>query len=104
MSGPEKSQGETSQGEKSHADPVTAELLAAVQSLTDRVAGLEAEIAVLRVHQPMPEDVVVAISAAVAAFFGHRARVRRVHYRTGQAWAQQGRVAVQGMHVVNRSR
>jgi methylmalonyl-CoA carboxyltransferase 12S subunit len=85
-------------------EPSTAELLAAVHALTDRVAGLEAELATLRAHQPVPEEVVVAISAAVAAFFGHRAKVKRVHYRTGQAWAQQGRVAVQGMHVVNRSR
>jgi methylmalonyl-CoA carboxyltransferase 12S subunit len=85
-------------------EPTTAELLAALRALTDRVAGLEAELAVLRAHQPVPDDVVVAISAAVAAFFGHRARVRRVHFRTGQAWAQQGRVAVQGTHIVNRSR
>ncbi len=101
MSAPEQAPEQASQ---QAAEPSTAELLAAVRALTDRVAGLEAEIAVLRAHQPVPEDVVVAISAAVAAFFGHRAKVRRVHYRTGQAWAQQGRVAVQGMHVVNRSR
>jgi methylmalonyl-CoA carboxyltransferase large subunit len=85
-------------------EPTNAELLAAVRALSDRVAGLEAELAALRASQPVPEDVVVAISAAVAAFLGHRAKVRRVHYRTGQAWAQQGRVAVQGTHSVQRAR
>jgi methylmalonyl-CoA carboxyltransferase large subunit len=85
-------------------EPTNAELLATVQALSDRVAGLEAELAALRASQPVPEDVVVAISAAVAAFLGHRAKVRRVHYRTGQAWAQQGRVAVQGTHSVVRAR
>jgi len=82
------------------------ELLAAVHELTDRVARLEEELAAVRAtqEQVVPEDVVIAISAAVAAFLGHRARVKQVHYRTGQAWAQQGRAAVQGHRIIRGAR
>ena len=35
----------------------------------------------------------------------NRAKVKKVHYRTGQAYAQQGRVVVQGHHNIhNRAR
>ena len=83
-----------------------AELLALVRSLADRIEQLEAEVASLRGEQApgVPEDVVIAISAAVAAFLGHRAKVKQVHYRTGQAYAQQGRAVVQGRHDVHRVR
>lgn len=82
-------------------DPTVAELLETVRRLSERVDQLEAIVA----HQhPPPEDVVVAISAAVAAFFGHRAKVKQVHYRTGAAYAQQGRAVVQGRHNVYGSR
>jgi methylmalonyl-CoA carboxyltransferase 12S subunit len=83
----------------------TAELLAAVRALAERVEQLETELeAVRRTTEPgVPDDVILAVSAAVAAFLGHRAKVKQVHYRTGQAWAQQGRVVVQGQHNV-RSR
>ena len=82
-----------------------AELLQAVRSLSERVAHLEAELAQRREEKPgVPDDVAIAISAAVAAFLGHRARIKQMHYRTGQAWAQQGRVVVQGRHNIHGSR
>lgn len=88
------------------AEPTTADLLAAVHALSERVAHLESELEAIGVRHSrpgVPDDVVLAISAAVAAFLGHRAKVRQVHYRTGQAYAQQGRVVIQGQHNV-RSR
>lgn len=97
MSTPQVPEGQTPIGD-------TAELLAAVKALTARVESLEGELAIMRANTPVPEDVVVAISAAVAAYLGHRAKVTRVHYRTGRAWAQQGRVAVQGTHHIQRAR
>lgn len=84
-----------------------AELLQAVRSLSERVAHLEAEaeVAQRREENPgVPDDVAIAISAAVAAFLGHRARIKQMHYRSGQAWAQQGRVVVQGRHNIHGSR
>ena len=85
------------------ADRTVAELLAAVRTLSDRVEHLEAELVEARAGAPVPEEVVLAISAAVAAYLGCRVRVRRVHYRTGAAWAQQGRAVVQGRHDVSPS-
>jgi methylmalonyl-CoA carboxyltransferase 12S subunit len=82
-----------------------AELVQAVRSLSERVAQLEAELAQRREEHPgVPDDVAIAISAAVAAFLGHRAKIKQMHYRTGQAWAQQGRVVVQARHNIHRSR
>ena len=85
-------------------EPSLADVLDAVRALSERVAQLEEVVS--RQHPPpeVPEDVVVAISAAVAAFFGHRAKVKQVHYRTGAAYAQQGRAVVQGQHYVHGSR
>ena len=82
------------------------ELLVAIRELTERVAALEAEVAAVRARQEqdIPEEVVLAISAAVASFLGHRAKVKQVHYRTGQAWAQQGRVAIQGHRIIHGAR
>ena len=93
-------------GDQSPEVGVDQQLLAAVRELTERVAALEAEVAAVcaRQEQDIPEEVVLAISAAVASFLGHRAKVKQVHYRTGQAWAQQGRVAVQGHRIIHGAR
>ncbi len=86
-------------------EQTVAELLEAVRSLSERVAHLEAELAQRRQETPgVPDEVAIAISAAVAAFLGHRAKIKQMHYRTGQAWAQQGRVVVQGRHNIHGSR
>lgn len=49
----------------------------------------------------IPEEVLLVISAAVAAFLGKRARVRtvrRVPAPGFNPWSQQGRVYIQGSH------
>jgi methylmalonyl-CoA carboxyltransferase large subunit len=49
----------------------------------------------------IPEEVLLVISAAVAAFLGKRARirtVRRVPMPGFNPWSQQGRVYIQGSH------
>ncbi len=74
-----------------------AELLEAVRALTERVTHLEASLQEQEAAG-VPEEVVIAISAAVAAFLGHRAKIKQMHYRTGAAYAQQGRAVVQGRH------
>lgn len=86
------------------SQPTLAELLASVNALASRVESLESELAAVRAELPpreVPEEVLIAISAAVAAFLGHRARLKQVHYRTSQTWAQQGRSAVQGRNVLH---
>jgi methylmalonyl-CoA carboxyltransferase large subunit len=48
------------------------------------------------------EDVVLAITAAVAAFLGERAHVRQIRLISSSAWATQGRVSVQASHRLTR--
>ena len=88
------------------SDDINAELLAAVRKLTDRVEGLEAEIKSIKLlnAQNVPEEVVVAISAAVAAYLGHRAKVKQVRLRHNQAWTDAGRFDIQHSHRIQRSR
>ena len=80
-----------------------AELAEAVRVLTERVAELESSLEEQEAAG-IPEEVVIAISAAVAAFLGHRAKVKQMHYRTGAAYAQQGRAVVQGRHDTHTTR
>ena len=59
--------------------------------------------AVPAVAEPAPDDeiteeILTVISAAVAAFLGVRAHVRQIRLIRSPAWAQQGRVTIQGSH------
>ncbi|NNG21231.1 hypothetical protein HJ590_17055 [Naumannella sp. ID2617S] len=78
-----------------------AELKELVRRLSERLDTVEAELAELRRRsdEDVPEDVLIAISAAVAAYLGHRAKVRAVRFRRTGVWAQQGRSAVQSRTV-----
>lgn len=64
-----------------------AELLDLVQSLTDRIEGLEIKIKQLEMRtQDVPEEVMVAIASAVAAYLGHRAKRRQPHFGATRGW------------------
>lgn len=73
------------------------QLLALVQQLQTRLDSAETEIAELRkrIDAEIPEDVVLAISAAVAAYLGNKGKVKAVHFRRHRTWAAQGRQAIQ---------
>ena len=86
------------------SQPSAEELLAAIAALTARVDSLESELAAVRAELPRPEvppEVVMAISAAVAAFLGHRARLKAVRYSSSPAWQAQYRTAVQRRSVMH---
>ncbi|QIK71722.1 hypothetical protein G7070_04835 [Propioniciclava coleopterorum] len=70
------------------ADDVNAELLAAVKLLTSRVEELETEIRGIKLlnAQNVPEETMVAIAAAVAAYLGHRAKRRQAHFTRSDSW------------------
>lgn len=81
------------------AEPTTAELLARIEELTRRIEWLEATVVDgQRAPTAVPPDVVLAISAAVAAYLGKRATVRQVHLRSHSTWAKQGRAQVMASH------
>lgn len=50
------------------------------------------------------EDLLLAISAAVAAFLGKRPRIRAIRLVDTGDWAQQGRVFVQASHSLQMAR
>ena len=70
------------------SDDVNAQLLAAVNRLTERVESLEAEVKSIKLlnAQNVPEETVVAIAAAVAAYLGHRAKRRQAHFTRSGSW------------------
>ena len=47
------------------------------------------------VKQEITEEEIIAISAALGAYFGVRVHIRQVRLLSSSAWAQQGRVLVQ---------
>jgi methylmalonyl-CoA carboxyltransferase large subunit len=80
----------------SETNDTVAELKALVAELAARVQALEETAA--QWHPEVTEDVLLAISAACAAYLGKRAIVKQVHLHRGGAWASQGRTAVQQSH------
>ncbi len=68
---------------------LVAELGTRVQKLEDQAA--------LR-HPEVSEDVLLAISAACAAYLGKRATIKQIHLGRSPTWVSQGRSAVQRSH------
>jgi methylmalonyl-CoA carboxyltransferase large subunit len=76
--------------------------------LSQRVAALEAAAGgTARVPAPAPpsletedqsEEIIVVISAAIAAFLGKRSPLRQIRLLGAAAWARQGRVTIQASH------
>jgi methylmalonyl-CoA carboxyltransferase 12S subunit len=79
-----------------------------IAELRRRVEKLEALLAAAK-PAPLPEakqeispEIILAISAAVAAFLGKRATIRQIHLSSSSAWAEQGRATVQASHAIVR--
>ena len=98
------------------AKPNKAELEAEIVELRQRVEKLEALLekalkanaaatSVMAapkpaVQQEIAPEIVLAITAAVAAFLGKRASIHQIRLTGTTAWAQQGRASVQASHGV----
>ena len=80
----------------SETNDTVVELQALVAELTARVQSLEDVVA--KQHPEVSEDLLLAISAACAAYLGKRATIKQVHLRRGNTWASQGRAAAQQSH------
>ncbi|MBV9269435.1 MAG: hypothetical protein JO061_24920 [Acidobacteriaceae bacterium] len=48
--------------------------------------------------EPISEEIMLVISAAVAAFLGERHHIRQVRLISSRSWAMQGRVSIQASH------
>lgn len=71
--------------------PENDELLKQLRALVERVDSLEAQVARLKKNQRIPEEDLVAISAAVAAYLGHDAKVRAVRFSQSSSWTREAR-------------
>lgn len=92
-----------------------AELKQMIAALARRVAEIEGNGAVKAapaapaeaaapVETGVSEEVLIAISAALAAYLGKRPKIRQVRLLGSAAWAQQGRVSIQASHHLEVSR
>src|SRR5262245_7930266 len=102
--------------ETANAAPA-ADALAALRQelarLSERLAVLEAAAGVKpRVAAPAPppppaeaeglsEELILVISAAVAAFLGKKPHIRQIRLLGATNWAQQGRVMIQASHALS---
>ena len=93
----------------SHVMDALGQLREEVAKLQERIARLEgraaAEPAALApapapaaAEEDIPEEIVLVLSAAIAAFVGMRPRIRQIRLLGSAAWAQQGRVSIQASH------
>jgi methylmalonyl-CoA carboxyltransferase 12S subunit len=53
--------------------------------------------------EAIPEDILLVISAAVAAFLGERVPIHQIRLISSPGWAVQGRVFIQASHYLNHS-
>ena len=82
-------------------DPLAlvAELREEINALKLRVITLERHVAQAAAAPAAPsEEDMLAISAAVAAYLGVRARIRQVRLVHSSAWAQVGRMGTHASH------
>ena len=62
-------------------------------------AAPDAEL--VKVEDEFSEELLLVLSAAVAAYLGKRPHIRAIRLQGSGAWAQQGRVFVQASHQLN---
>lgn len=71
-----------------------------LKTMSRRIDQLERELDELRRRSDVeiPDDILMAISAAVSAYLGNSGKVRAVRFHRHRTWAQQGRRAAQIHH------
>jgi len=83
-----------------------------LRRLRERVAALQAAVGPKPGPAPaipppaadaagLSEELVVVISAAIAAFLGKKPRIRQIRLVGTTAWSQQGRVLIQASHALS---
>lgn len=90
---------QNSSGGSASVDP--AALADQVAALAERITQLEAEVASLHASRPVPEEDLVVIAAAVAAYLGYDARVKAVRFAQSNRWTTEGRGKVHNRTVLH---
>jgi methylmalonyl-CoA carboxyltransferase large subunit len=91
--------------EKLNSD-ASAEALEALRQevarLNERVAALEARTgsAPPEASEELSEEILLVLSAAIAAYLGKKAPIRQMRLLRSDAWAQLGRTTIQASHVL----
>jgi methylmalonyl-CoA carboxyltransferase large subunit len=88
----------------------SAELVQALQALRQEVARLGERVAALEAHaqikppeppaEELSEEILLVLSAAIAAYLGKKAPIRQIRLLRSDAWAQQGRTTIQASHAL----
>ena len=82
---------------------VSQEILSALNGLREEVGQLRQRIAALEAfqetqHAAIDEELILTISAAVAAYLGVQPRIRQIRLVSNPQWVQQGRATIQASH------
>jgi methylmalonyl-CoA carboxyltransferase large subunit len=84
-----------------------------VARLGERVAALEGRAGTApRATTPaqtlpaeeLSEEIILVLSAAIAAYLGKKAPIRQIRLLRSDAWAQQGRTTIQASHALQPDR
>jgi methylmalonyl-CoA carboxyltransferase large subunit len=97
-----------------------ANITEALESLRQEVARLGERVAALEARAGAPpraatpaqsiateelsEELLLVLSAAIAAYLGKRAPIRQIRLLRSDAWAQQGRATIQASHALQPDR
>lgn len=83
------------------------QVLDAVQSLREEVGRLNERVVALEAitagpaaadQEAIGDELVLAISAAIAAFLGVKPHIRQIRLLSSASWAQHGRATIQASH------
>lgn len=84
-----------------------AQLKQMLSALTERLSSMEGAVIAPSAGPPeerISEETLLAIAAAVAAYLGHKPKIRQVRIVRSAQWAQQGRVSIQASHRIQVQR
>jgi methylmalonyl-CoA carboxyltransferase 12S subunit len=77
-----------------------AQLKQMLEAITQRLASMEtaATAAPAPAEEKLSEETLLAIAAAVAAYLGHKPKIKQIRLIRSASWAQEGRVSIQASH------
>jgi methylmalonyl-CoA carboxyltransferase 12S subunit len=82
-----------------------AQLKQMLEIITQRLASMEgAAAAAPPPEAEFSEETLLAIAAAVAAYLGHKPKIKQIRLVRQAHWAQEGRVSIQASHRIQVQR